>query len=713
MLTAIPLKAQDRIADVVVDEDSGETAIANLDEAFADLNENLAFEFFDAPREINMSVDDDNVLRIIPADDYNIPDGVDITIVAVLPDGEAVEDVFNLIITPLNDEPVVVNAIDDIEVDENADLTSIADLEAVFFDVDRDELSFSFSGAPEEVNMNINDNNILQVHPEQDFIDNDGSDITVRAEDPDGESVEVVFNLIILEEGRIWPPWIDNIRVDEDPGRVDIADLDVIFVGWERDIQEFRFEGDPDEVNLAIEDDSYILFFHPDDNFNLNNGANITVTALDEEGESVDLTFRLSIRKINDLPVVSAAIDDVTVNENSGERIIADLDDVFSDVEDEQLIFWFGGDSGGVNMRLDDDNILSINPHQDYNLPNGVDITVTAADSADASVEDVFRLIVNELPSIITYYLYFGTYIPDEGAWETIRITPIGDNIAEGETYVIPDYDLAPYNLGESFQTYMDAISGTTLQIEEGGIGEDIEIHLIMNNLIVADGQGGEQLELTGIWSPDEELQNRLWMFAEFQVWTTDEDSVQLNEEEDFEFFNENRMVVNVPLDNEFRDMMVDLGLEYDSLGAGIWMSAEGDWSLNGIVSEEVEIGEESWFQIGLSQLSNLGGGPWGGFGELEVPNEKFIPRGYFLSNAYPNPFNRVTRVDFGLREAGEVNISLYDVSGHLVRTLINGNKLAGRHSVTWDAVDNASGVYILQIKAGGFTVVHKVALVK
>ena len=97
----------------------------------------------------------------------------------------------------------------------------------------------------------------------------------------------------------------------------------------------------------------------------------------------------------------------------------------------------------------------------------------------------------------------------------------------------------------------------------------------------------------------------------------------------------------------------------------------------------------------------------------LEVSLSDFVPEEYFLSNAYPNPFNSITRIDFGLPEAGEVGISVYDLSGRNVATLISGEEVAGRHTVVWNAIGHASGVYILEMKAANYTAVHKLAFVK
>ena len=84
------------------------------------------------------------------------------------------------------------------------------------------------------------------------------------------------------------------------------------------------------------------------------------------------------------------------------------------------------------------------------------------------------------------------------------------------------------------------------------------------------------------------------------------------------------------------------------------------------------------------------------------------------LSN-YPNPFNPATWIPYQLAQASDVTISIYSVSGQLVRTLDLGHKEAGSHTskdkaVYWDGrnergEDLASGVYFYVMRAGDFRV--------
>ena len=89
------------------------------------------------------------------------------------------------------------------------------------------------------------------------------------------------------------------------------------------------------------------------------------------------------------------------------------------------------------------------------------------------------------------------------------------------------------------------------------------------------------------------------------------------------------------------------------------------------------------------------------------------LPETFSLSAAYPNPFNPVTNIRFSLPIDSEVSLSIYNLQGREVSTLINGNMDAGYHSVVWNAGSVSSGMYFVKIHAGTFIKTQKLMLVK
>ena len=90
------------------------------------------------------------------------------------------------------------------------------------------------------------------------------------------------------------------------------------------------------------------------------------------------------------------------------------------------------------------------------------------------------------------------------------------------------------------------------------------------------------------------------------------------------------------------------------------------------------------------------------------------IPTGYNLSTAYPNPFNPTTTISYALPTTSEVRISVVDMLGRLVATLVSGDfKPAGYHTVQFIADGLASGTYLIRMEAGAFVATQQVVLLK
>jgi len=88
------------------------------------------------------------------------------------------------------------------------------------------------------------------------------------------------------------------------------------------------------------------------------------------------------------------------------------------------------------------------------------------------------------------------------------------------------------------------------------------------------------------------------------------------------------------------------------------------------------------------------------------------------LAQNAPNPFSSTTSMSFALPNAAPVSLSVYDVSGRLVSTLINRPMDAGMHQVSWDGRDSggnsvANGVYLLRLQAGGETITRDMVRMK
>ncbi len=80
------------------------------------------------------------------------------------------------------------------------------------------------------------------------------------------------------------------------------------------------------------------------------------------------------------------------------------------------------------------------------------------------------------------------------------------------------------------------------------------------------------------------------------------------------------------------------------------------------------------------------------------TPEKPELPDRVKLNQNYPNPFNNTTQINFLIPDAMQVNLSIYDVLGRRIATLVDGRKKEGRHQVTFNAEGLASGIYFMRL---------------
>lgn len=143
------------------------------------------------------------------------------------------------------------------------------------------------------------------------------------------------------------------------------------------------------------------------------------------------------------------------------------------------------------------------------------------------------------------------------------------------------------------------------------------------------------------------------------------------------------------------------LSILWSSTGGAAGRTAGGAYSVEGIGATP----EAGWQQGGNYALL---GGFWIA-GETVAAEREPMPKSFAFRAPMPSPFRNRVAFAFELPETRHVSLFVHSVDGRLVRKLIDNEFGAGRHTVFWDAKDDAgrevrSGVYFVRISAGAFT---------
>jgi len=139
--------------------------------------------------------------------------------------------------------------------------------------------------------------------------------------------------------------------------------------------------------------------------------------------------------------------------------------------------------------------------------------------------------------------------------------------------------------------------------------------------------------------------------------------------------------------------------LDLDTLGLRLWFDTQLEWNVIAMLGEEAVPCQEPFHLVLMPNAT----------GETPVQ----MPVEFGLCAPFPNPFNNTVRLTYGLPEAGRVQLSVFDISGREVVNLVNGSKIAGVHSIIWEAGNMPNGIYFARLNCAEKAQTVKLMLVK
>jgi len=135
----------------------------------------------------------------------------------------------------------------------------------------------------------------------------------------------------------------------------------------------------------------------------------------------------------------------------------------------------------------------------------------------------------------------------------------------------------------------------------------------------------------------------------------------------------------------------------------------------NGSTLELIDPSANNTLAENWMSSSRLGGTPGWENGTIPTSSESEAdaPRTFALNQNYPNPFNPSTYISFVLPSATNVELTVYNMLGQKVQTLISGNLTSGTHSINFDASNLSSGIYLYQLRTSTTSLTKRMVLVK
>lgn len=137
------------------------------------------------------------------------------------------------------------------------------------------------------------------------------------------------------------------------------------------------------------------------------------------------------------------------------------------------------------------------------------------------------------------------------------------------------------------------------------------------------------------------------------------------------------------------------------------------------LVVNDLEPFERLWYYWRVRASNDYGQSAWSDVWSFRTVDATAIlarsevPERYYLGQNYPNPFNPKTTIRYAIKRAGHVRLEVYNVLGEKVSTLIDARKQPGLYSVSFDASNYASGVYVYRMRIKDYVAHKKMIIMK
>ncbi len=602
------------------------------------------------------------------------------TITVYVTDENSLSDTtsFLLTVSSVNDAPTI-SAIDDITIMEDNSGSIIIDTE----DIDGDDLEYEITSGEPYFDFVIEADTIT-ISPHLNWFGQ--TSLTVSASDGQ-ESVQTDFAITVTPVNDA--PTIediDDIAIDED------GSIDVVLSSDDVDGDDltYSFYLNNDDIFLSIDEDN--LTITASQNFN----GDVPITMFVSDSEFSDSTsFVVTVIAVNDPPTISAISDITIIEDNSGSIIIN-----AEDIDGDDLEYEITSGEPYFDFVIEADTI-TISPH--LNWFGQTSLTVSASDGQE-SVQTDFAITVTPVNDAPTIEDIDDIAIDEDGSIDVVLSSDDIDGDDLTYSFHLDNYDL-------SLGIEEDTLNITATPDFNGDVPitmfvSDSELMDSTSFVVTVNAVNDPPMDFSLI-SPT--------ILDTIQISSDTDETVPFTWEPSFDVDSEVTYKLVVTLDyfgtvytNEYENITdTTTGIstyEYAILMTNLNLPR---WNMDYVIEASDEeftiVSEAGEFVFENTSLSIDG---------------EIIPEVFALHQNYPNPFNPITSLRYDLPEDGLVNITIYDMMGRIVKTLVNGSQTAGFKSVQWNATNDrnepvSAGLYLYTIQAGEFRQTKKMVLLK
>ena len=574
----------------------------------------------------------------------------------------------------------VISSIDDQQIDEDGDLMITVSATSAI------EVSMTYHAFSDTSSVTtLVEAQTLNVVPELNW--NGSSTITVYATDENYLSDTTSFMLTVSPVNDAPTiEAIDGVNMDED------SSIDIVLSSDDVDGDDltYSFNLNNNDVTLSIDEDSLTITAAQDFN------GDVPVTIFVSDTEFSDSTsFVVTVIAVNDPPTISA-INDITIIEDNTGSIIINAEDIDGD----DLEYEITSGEPYFDFVIEADTI-TISPH--LNWFGETSLTVSASDGQE-SVDTGLSITVTPVNDTPTIEDIDDVTIDEDGGIDIVLSSADVDGDDLTYSFHLDNYDV-------SLGIEEDTLSITATPDFNGDVAitmfvSDTELMDSTSFTVTVNAVNDPPLEF-GLISPT--------VLDTFQVNTATDETIPFTWETSFDADSDVSYRLTVTLDyfgnvytNEYENITdTTTGIsayEYAVLMTNLSLPR---WNMEYVIEASDEeftiVSEGGEFVLENTSLSIDGG---------------VVPEVFALHQNYPNPFNPVTSLRYDLPEDGLVNITVYDMMGRIVKTLVNSSQTAGYKSIRWNATNGrndpvSAGLYIYTIQVGKFRQTKKMILLK